>query len=67
MFRIGDEEKAIETAEFLLRQGHYTSAVFFPTVPRGRAALRMCITAAHLPDDLAELATLLNGRVNPSD
>jgi 7-keto-8-aminopelargonate synthetase-like enzyme len=59
MFRIGAEEKAIERAEFLLRCGHLTSAVFFPTVPRGQAAIRMCLTAAHLPDDVAELATLL--------
>jgi 8-amino-7-oxononanoate synthase len=62
MFRIGAEEKAIEFAESLLRCGHLTSAVFFPTVPRGRAAVRMCITAAHIPDDLVELATLLNDR-----
>lgn len=59
IFRIGDEQRAIGTAEALLRRGHYTSAVFFPTVPRGRAALRMAVTASHRPDDLFELAELL--------
>jgi 7-keto-8-aminopelargonate synthetase-like enzyme len=62
IFRIGAEDQAIDTAEALLRQGHYTSAVFFPTVPRGRAALRMSIAAGHRPDDLIELSGLLAGR-----
>ncbi len=59
IFRVGLEELAIKKAEHLLRMGHYTSAVFFPTVPRGRAALRMAITAAHDPADISDLANLL--------
>jgi 7-keto-8-aminopelargonate synthetase-like enzyme len=64
IFRIGAEDEAIETAEALLHHGHYTSAVFFPTVPRGRAAIRMSVTAAHLQDDLTELAGLLSSRIH---
>lgn len=57
--RIGDESKAIAKGEFLLRSGHYTSVVFFPTVPRGQAALRMSVTAAHSPVDILELSLAL--------
>ena len=63
IFRIGDEAKTIATAEHLLRNGHYCSAVFFPTVPQGRAALRMAVTAAHQADDLADLALYLASSV----
>ncbi|QAB01050.1 MULTISPECIES: aminotransferase class I/II-fold pyridoxal phosphate-dependent enzyme [Agrobacterium tumefaciens complex] len=57
--RIGAEEDAIDAAEFLLQRGHYVSAVFFPTVPRGKAALRMAVTAGHQSDDLRDLASAL--------
>lgn len=60
IFRIGNEERAIATGEYLLKRGHYVSVVFFPTVPRGEAALRIAVTAAHDPDDIRELAVLLH-------
>jgi len=59
IYRIGNEERAIATGEYLLERGHYASVVFFPTVPRGEAALRMAVTAAHDPDDIRELSALL--------
>ena len=59
VYRIGNEERAIATGEYLLERGHYASVVFFPTVPRGEAALRMAVTAAHDPDDIRELSALL--------
>jgi len=57
--RIGNEEEAIAKGEHLLHQGHYTSVVFFPTVPRGQAALRMSITSAHNPADILDLSLML--------
>ncbi len=57
--RIGDEHAAIAKGEHLLKHGHYTSVVFFPTVPRGQAALRMAVTAAHNPADLLDLSLML--------
>ncbi|MFG5864168.1 aminotransferase class I/II-fold pyridoxal phosphate-dependent enzyme [Metapseudomonas sp. CR1201] len=57
--RIGDEHEAIAKGEHLLKHGHYTSVVFFPTVPRGQAALRMAVTAAHNPADLLDLSLML--------
>ncbi|WP_085035448.1 aminotransferase class I/II-fold pyridoxal phosphate-dependent enzyme [Ensifer aridi] len=49
---IGDELTAIGAAKALLDRGFYTSAIFFPTVARGRAGLRLCPTAGHSEDDI---------------
>ncbi|QCR35611.1 aminotransferase class I/II-fold pyridoxal phosphate-dependent enzyme [Nissabacter sp. SGAir0207] len=62
--RIGDEMEALAKGESLLRQGHYASVVFFPTVPRGQAALRMAITAAHNPADILDLSLVLRNGDN---
>ena len=59
IIRIGNEEEAIAKGEYLLENGHYVSVVFFPTVPRGQAALRVAVTAAHDPVSIMELAALL--------
>ncbi|ERK10120.1 2-amino-3-ketobutyrate coenzyme A ligase [Serratia fonticola AU-AP2C] len=65
--RIGNEFDAIVKGEYLLLQGHYTSVVFFPTVPRGQAALRIAISAAHNPADILDLSLMLkSSEVNPS-
>ncbi|MCT7378251.1 aminotransferase class I/II-fold pyridoxal phosphate-dependent enzyme [Chelativorans salis] len=55
MIRIGDEPAAIDIAEELLDEGFYTSVTFFPTVARGEAGIRICLTASH---DLVELERL---------
>jgi 7-keto-8-aminopelargonate synthetase-like enzyme len=53
---MGDEQTAIEAARTLLEAGFYTSAVFFPTVAQGRAALRICPTATHSRAEIEALA-----------
>ncbi|WP_246248932.1 aminotransferase class I/II-fold pyridoxal phosphate-dependent enzyme [Chelativorans alearense] len=55
MFRIGNELEAISVAEHLLDDGFYTSATFFPTVARGQAGIRICLTASHDTNDLDRL------------
>jgi 7-keto-8-aminopelargonate synthetase-like enzyme len=45
--RLGDELMAVAAARQLLQLGFYTSAIFFPTVSRGEAGLRICLTASH--------------------
>lgn len=45
--RIGDEMASIACAQELLKQGFYASAIFFPTVARGQAGLRVSLTADH--------------------
>lgn len=53
---IGDELQAVAAARYLLEQGYYTSAIFFPTVARGEAGLRVCLTSSHTHQQIRELA-----------
>lgn len=55
MIAIGSETKAIAIAKLLLDSGFYTSVTFFPTVPQGKAGIRVCITADHEDKDIARL------------
>ena len=63
---IGDELTAIGGARLLLERGFYLSAVFFPTVAKDRAALRICLTADHSNDDIIALTAALGAAV-PKD
>jgi len=49
---IGDESVAVATAAKLQEQGVFIPAIRFPTVARGRARLRLTLTAEHTPNDL---------------
>ena len=51
---IGDERKAVEVSARLLERGFLIPAIRYPTVARGKARLRVAISAAH---DDAILAT----------
>ena len=55
MIKVGDEFASIDFAERLLDEGYYTSVTFFPTVARGHAGVRICLTASH---DLMDLERL---------
>ncbi|WP_352996464.1 aminotransferase class I/II-fold pyridoxal phosphate-dependent enzyme [Mesorhizobium sp. M1273] len=55
MIAIGSEAKAIAIARELLDAGFYTSVTFFPTVPQGKAGIRVCITADHEVRDIERL------------
>lgn len=52
---LGDETASIAVARHLLLNGFYTSAIFFPTVARGKAGLRVCMTASHTEQQIQEL------------
>ena len=56
---IGKEEDAILAAKALMERGVYTSAIFFPTVARGAAGLRICPTATHTPEDVRTVCALI--------
>jgi 7-keto-8-aminopelargonate synthetase-like enzyme len=56
---IGEADQAIQFAHLLMEAGFYVSAVFFPTVARGAAGLRICPTAAHNIVDIARLGLLI--------
>lgn len=48
---IGNEEEAVETAEKLLDKGIFAFTARFPTVPLGRAILRIGMTTLHTFED----------------
>lgn len=58
---LGPEEKALAVSEKLLAQGILAPAVRYPTVPRGKARLRITVSAAHGPAEIDRLAKALSG------
>lgn len=57
--RIGDEQKAVQTARRLFEQGIFLLPARYPTVPLGNAILRVSLTAMFQPDDLDHLVRAL--------
>jgi len=56
---IGDEARAVAISTALRAQGIFVPAIRYPTVARGRARLRVTLTAAHTKADMAELTNAL--------
>ena len=56
---LGSEENALAAAAELRRDGLLVPAIRYPTVARGRARLRVSVTAAHSETDLRKLADAL--------
>ena len=56
---LGAESKAVEAAAALLERGIFIPAIRYPTVARGKARLRLTMSAAHTDADLAQLLTAL--------
>ncbi|MFD0349973.1 hypothetical protein ACFQ0M_36030 [Kitasatospora aburaviensis] len=42
---VGDAERAVKLSAQLFERGFYSSAVFFPIVPKGEAGLRLMMRA----------------------
>ena len=57
---MGDEAKAVDTAAALSEQGIFIPAIRYPTVARGRARLRLTVTAAHAAADVGQLVAALS-------
>jgi glycine C-acetyltransferase len=49
---IYDEPKAVRFADELLKEGVYVIGFVFPVVPRGRARIRVQLSAAHTPEQV---------------
>ena len=49
---IGDESAAVELSRKLYDHGIFVPAIRFPTVPKGKARLRVTATAAHRTEDI---------------
>jgi len=56
---IGDERQALDVADRLRERGVFVPAIRYPTVARGEARLRVTVTAAHQPREIAALAAAL--------
>ena len=56
---IGDEARAVDVSRKLWEAGFFVPAIRFPTVSRGKARLRVSISAAHSKKQLEELADQL--------
>jgi len=57
---IGDENAALRAASRLREQRIFIPAIRYPTVARGRARLRLTVTAAHSAADVRQLVTALS-------
>ena len=61
---IGDESKAVAAAAGLRERNIFVPAIRYPTVARGKARLRITLTAAHTAKDVSQLASALNEIAN---
>ena len=57
---IGNETKAIEASAALRKRGIFIPAIRYPTVARGKARLRLTMTAAHTSGDISQLLAALS-------
>ena len=56
---VDEESKAVEIATKLRERGIFIPAIRYPTVARGKARLRVTLTAAHSAEDVRELVAVL--------
>lgn len=56
---LGDGQRALTWSQRLVDEGFFVPAVRPPTVPRGRALLRVSLSAVHTPDDVSGLCAAL--------
>jgi 8-amino-7-oxononanoate synthase len=59
---IGDAQEALEAAENLLAKGLLVPAIRYPTVAKGKARLRITVTAAHEGAQISSLGEALRSR-----
>lgn len=61
---MGEEGNAVATANALRDLGLFVPAIRYPTVARGKARLRITLTADHSAEDVGKLAVALSQTVN---
>jgi 8-amino-7-oxononanoate synthase len=52
---VGDETAAVELSQKLYERGIFVPAIRYPTVPKGKARLRVTVNASHTPEDVEQL------------
>jgi 8-amino-7-oxononanoate synthase len=63
---IGNESQAVAAAAALRDQGFFVPAIRYPTVAHGSARLRLSLTSAHQPADVAALTRALPAIIHPT-
>jgi 8-amino-7-oxononanoate synthase len=58
---IGDEAATVELSRKLYERGIFVPAIRFPTVPKGKARLRVTVTAAHEEPDIEQFLEKFGG------
>jgi 8-amino-7-oxononanoate synthase len=61
---IGDEGTAVEMSRRLYEQGIFIPAIRYPTVPRGKARLRVTVTAGHAAEDIERFLAVVGAIFN---
>lgn len=56
---IGEEKEAVDTSRRLIERGIFVPAIRYPTVARGKARLRITVSAAHTPAQIETLTAAL--------
>lgn len=56
---VGGEKEAVDAFDRLLEQGLFVPAVRYPTVPKGKARLRVTVSAVHSEEDIGRLQDAL--------
>lgn len=62
-FIVGESEKAVLLSQQLKSQGQWLTAIRPPTVPKGKARLRITLTANHSVDQITHLADALKALI----
>ena len=62
---LGTEELALSESARLWESGFMVPAIRYPTVPRKTARIRISLSAAHDPEEIRKLSTLLNFQCFP--
>ena len=57
---VGGEEQALGFSQRLLERGFFVPAIRYPAVAKGRARLRLTVSAAHTPEDIEALGRALS-------
>jgi 8-amino-7-oxononanoate synthase len=57
---IGQEEKTLEAAKLLLDHGILIPAIRTPTVPKGKARLRLTVSSAHSDKEIEQVLKALH-------
>ena len=62
---VGDEQATLDLSQALLQKGFLVPAIRYPTVPKGKARLRITVTAAHEEEQIDALGKALRNLPTP--